>query len=286
MGKKIAFLFLTMRGSECDFIWDDFFLNVDKNKYCIFCHPKYPDEVHDFLRPHIIPEHVETEWGEPSLVKATFLLYKNALLDPDVSHFILLSHDSVPVRDFNKIYTELGENPGRNYLKTAIHGTDQKLYNRNRYHWQWVILSRDFVKMALEKSHLIFLYYDLYAKQMQNSHPFTLDEHWVFILVNRILNKEISHFFIDTNNCKTYKQRMFIRKLKNKKRYYRYFSRYYHDEKSIQRFRSIYSVTPRIYNIQEYFGVKNEMEKNGYFFMRKVIGVKKEYEQLKASQGF
>jgi hypothetical protein len=280
MDNKIAFLFLTMKGAECSFIWDDFFLNADKNKYKIFCHPKHPDQVHDFLKPHIIPELVPTEWGQSSLVKATFLMYKQALLDPSITHFILLSHDAAPVTNFSTIYNKLGNNLDKGYLRIDINNPSENLYNCNRYHWQWTILTRNLAQIALLHEDLIFLYYNLCCRKTKASIPFILDEHWIFVLINRILNKDLEEFFIDTSNCKTYRQRMHSKRLSNLEEYYHYFRRYYNDPRSVSRF-STACILPRLHSINEYMSIRESLAKDGYFFMRKVYGTKEEYIQLK-----
>lgn len=103
---KLAFLFLTRGNLNKMSLWRNFFKGVDKNLYNIYVHPK-TNNIDKFLYPHIIPECIETQWGNISLVKATILLLKEALKDDKNRKFILLSESCIPIRSFKNIYQRM-----------------------------------------------------------------------------------------------------------------------------------------------------------------------------------
>jgi hypothetical protein len=42
---KLAFLFLTQDDHNQGELWEAFFGNLSRERYSIFCHPKFPDRV-------------------------------------------------------------------------------------------------------------------------------------------------------------------------------------------------------------------------------------------------
>jgi len=42
---KLAFLFLTKDDHNQGELWEAFFGNLSRERYSIFCHPKFPDRV-------------------------------------------------------------------------------------------------------------------------------------------------------------------------------------------------------------------------------------------------
>ena len=59
---------------------------------------KQPDFAPTAANIHILQQTVATAWGDWSLVEASFSLMKEAMRDPDVTHFQLLSEACLPVR--------------------------------------------------------------------------------------------------------------------------------------------------------------------------------------------
>jgi len=105
---KIAFCFLTVGDNHKYQIWEKF-LKGKEGLYNIYVHPKHPDRVKSFFKNHIIPgyDHVQTKWGDISLVKATLKLFKTALADPSNKMFVLVSDSCIPIYNFDHIYNEL-----------------------------------------------------------------------------------------------------------------------------------------------------------------------------------
>lgn len=280
--EKIAFLFLTLEGSDCYFIWDDFFKNADKNLYRIFCHPKYPEKVNDFLKDYIIAERIPTKWGEPSLVRATFLLLKYAFEDPSISHFILLSHNTAPLVCFDAIYNEITKNTKKGYIKVIDNRED-----RQPYHSQWAIFPRIFVEKSLSSQYLLFLLLKLYSMNNENQGkiPCIFDEQWIEFLVNRIYKQQYEDFFSDIRNNKTYQQLVCFKDVPNQNLYKDYSRKQYKNAMDWAYNADRKRWLPYIYSIKEFFDIKNNIVKEGYFFIRKIYGTKKEYDSLKKNLG-
>jgi hypothetical protein len=102
---KIAFLFLTLADMKCEGMWKTF-LKGHEDSYTIYNHPKFPERVtpHSILKNHITPTTIPTQWAHLSLVKATILMMKEALLDADNQWFLLCSDSCIPIVDFKTIY--------------------------------------------------------------------------------------------------------------------------------------------------------------------------------------
>ena len=59
---KVAFLFLTIDNLKHSSIWNEYFKDIDKNKFTIYVHPKNPKKVKDsILKNNIIDHLVETK---------------------------------------------------------------------------------------------------------------------------------------------------------------------------------------------------------------------------------
>jgi hypothetical protein len=98
--KKIAFLFLTIKDVNFPKIWDEYFFG-NENKFSIYIHPKYPNEV-TWHKEFIIKNLVVTEWG--LIVKAYIELLKEAIKDKQNYKFIFLSESCIPIQSFNNLY--------------------------------------------------------------------------------------------------------------------------------------------------------------------------------------
>ena len=101
--QKIAFCFLTIGDINHHEIWYEFFKN-NKDKISIYVHPKHKDLVKSFFKDYIIKENIKTGWGNISLVDATNLLIKNALIDYNNYKIILVSDSCIPIKSFDYIY--------------------------------------------------------------------------------------------------------------------------------------------------------------------------------------
>ena len=268
---KIAFLFLTIEGSDCSFIWNDFFQNINKNFYNIYCHPKFPTKVNDFLQPYIINKLIKTNWGHSSLVTATINLIESAIKDNDF--FILLSHNSAPLKNFFSIYDDLIYS-NKGYIHIYNY---RELYNK---HHQWFIFNRTFAELVIKNKNLISFFGKILNTQYKNN---CLDEKWITTLSEHS-KLNLSDYFNTIENCKTLVK--FVPKnilseeslIYEKKYSFPYSVKYNYLFGSNKNDKSDYFKIPYCYNINEYF---TEYIKNrNHFFIRKVFGTEKEYRLL------
>ena len=103
---KIAFLFLTIDNLKHSSIWDKYFKSVNKNKYNIYVHPKYPNRVSDtILKENIIDDLVETKYG--FLVEAMVKLMDSGLKDKNNKFFVFVSDSCIPIKKFDVLYEEV-----------------------------------------------------------------------------------------------------------------------------------------------------------------------------------
>jgi len=122
---KIALLFLTRNNIKHPQLWYDF-INDAKGKCNIYSHTKEKDLItQDFLKESQIPTHIETKWGDYSLVKAVNELIRVAVQDPTNKFFVLLCESSIPLHKFGPIYQFLFKNQ-KSILYTKITPPDKK----------------------------------------------------------------------------------------------------------------------------------------------------------------
>lgn len=107
--KKIAFIFLIYDRIILENVWFNFFKNVNKNLYNIYIHQKTPTQLKHF-NEYVSKETEETCWGCIGNVKAFNLMLKQALLDPENEHFILVCGATAPVKSFNYVYKYFDKN--------------------------------------------------------------------------------------------------------------------------------------------------------------------------------
>ena len=103
---------------------------------------------------------VPTEWCQFSLMEAQQSLFRTAALDPDVTKFILLSGDSIPLYRFDALYRKLtADNKG--YIRKVEKPQSDKMKPNlaawpkgKPFNWslssQWVIFNRRHVTMLDE----------------------------------------------------------------------------------------------------------------------------------------
>lgn len=113
----IVFMFLTIEEVFHPEIWKSYWKGSTLGEdYGVVAHAKCPHRLHppsSLLFPFLIPEHVKTQWGHISLVKATLALWKHACETyPTATHFLLVSESCCPVGTFETM---------RSFLKTHIH---------------------------------------------------------------------------------------------------------------------------------------------------------------------
>ena len=209
---KPAFLFLTRDNHNQGDLWEAFFKSQPRTRYSIYCHPKYPEKVSQpFLSESIIPDRIETEHADISLVRATLLLLKFALADPENEYLILLSDSCIPLYGFNQVHNLLAQN-GKSLIsfeqntgnrETAMRWgqlLDRSFIAADRFakQHQWMALRRELAERILQ-SDFTRLFEKMYAP----------DEHYFINLLIKlelpletlIANRRIT--FVNWQDCET-----------------------------------------------------------------------------------
>ena len=86
-------------------LWKRFSESTDK--FNIYIHNK-TDFKGDFSK-YCINNRIQTEWGGLSLVKATILLFKEAIRDNENQYFVLLSYTCIPLYSAQQTYDNILE---------------------------------------------------------------------------------------------------------------------------------------------------------------------------------
>lgn len=100
---KIAFLFLLIDNPNFPELWDEYFKNIDSNKYSIYIHPKHKNK-HSWRPQNVIKNIVKTSWG--CIVSAYLELFKEAFKNKSNYKFITISESCLPIKSFDKLYEE------------------------------------------------------------------------------------------------------------------------------------------------------------------------------------
>lgn len=91
---SIALLFLTYGGILHEHEFNDWFTHEQCN---IYLHPKNVEEVPHSQQQYITAEHINTQWGDKSIVQATMELLKASYKETNNKWFILCSGDMYPL---------------------------------------------------------------------------------------------------------------------------------------------------------------------------------------------
>ena len=199
--KKIAFLFLIYDTINLEELWHKFFLYADKDKYSIYIHYKNNKPL-QYFEKYKLNNCIDTKYADISLVKAQNILLKEALKDPNNSHFILLSNSCVPFKNFDFIYNNLddkysyfnimGQNECFPRCIEVLKFIDEKFIQKAS---QWCILNRKHAALLIFNTIYLDWFKNIYAA----------DEHcYISFLFFNNLNNEIIFTLNSANNATTF----------------------------------------------------------------------------------
>jgi len=184
---KIAFLMLGYKNINYPNIWYDF-LTEGSDKCNFYSHIRLPEECGcEFFYNAQIKKHIETNYATISIVKATNNMLEEAYKDTTNKIFILTSADTLPLYNFNKVYTELIDQK-QSWLQLIKDRGDCKICT------QFFLLTREHVKIILEN------------RDRENTHHFDKtvpDETYYYNVLkdfdedNINLDKRVVEFFIE-----------------------------------------------------------------------------------------
>lgn len=162
--KKVAFIFFLNDGHTQERLWDDFFAEADEDLYNVYAHRGHASENHTFLQ-HLPSYHevstTKNDWC--ALMGIEFGGLQAALRDPTNEQFVFVSHNTVPLKNFQFIYDDLvGNSPKTSkFCFTSILGvakSDCRFQDGRRgessdvlKHHQWVILSREHADIVVHQ---------------------------------------------------------------------------------------------------------------------------------------
>eukprot|EP00401_Gymnodinium_catenatum_P030026 CAMPEP_0117474202 /NCGR_PEP_ID=MMETSP0784-20121206/9164_1 /TAXON_ID=39447 /ORGANISM="" /LENGTH=462 /DNA_ID=CAMNT_0005268423 /DNA_START=63 /DNA_END=1451 /DNA_ORIENTATION=+ len=166
---KVAFLFLLMDaegGLDWPKIWDAFFADAPSDHFSIYLHIARPNEsaptpLNEFGA--VVVPRVPNDWC--ALMGAEVSLITAALEDPSNAQFVLVSHDTVPLKTFSYVHSNLAvDSPETSKLcfaerahanliveEAAVDELGRKCFFRDFYsrvnprtpkHHQWFVLAR------------------------------------------------------------------------------------------------------------------------------------------------
>jgi hypothetical protein len=157
---KIAFCFLSYGDIEHQTVWIPFF--SQGTDHAIFLHRA--DGLQTSTMPGcIVVPPIKTAWGTFSLLQAQQIMFEAAHKDPDITKFVILSGDSIPLYTFPTVYEKLTkDNKGymRRIANLASVMTTEKTIHTDAWPaekpWnglfisQWVVLNRTHVELLKE----------------------------------------------------------------------------------------------------------------------------------------
>jgi hypothetical protein len=194
----IAFCFLVYDNIIRYELWNNFFKNIDNEKYIVYIHPKINISVKNIytFNYKIINNIINTiSKDHISIVKATLQLLKETFIyNNDITHYIFLSQSCIPLYSFDKIYEITTK--FNNSVISSIDNNKKERYYQLHNNIKKYIKYIDFVKqqpnMILIKNDVIFLLnndFTIYFNNMQCP-----DEHYfINILLNILKQKIIKH---------------------------------------------------------------------------------------------
>jgi hypothetical protein len=169
---KIAFLFLLETGLDHEEIWEKFFQDADPALFSVYVHRSLPNASSDGL-PNLpntkgVP-HVASQWC--ALMGAELAALNEALQDPDNQQFVFISHDAIPLKRFDDVYSSLMMD-SVNRSKVCFASSTNNLGDcrfRDPNHWrpgnvlkhhQWIILARHHAEIVLNNAEDALIKYD------------------------------------------------------------------------------------------------------------------------------
>lgn len=180
-------------------IWNEFFKDIDINKYIIYIHPKNISNNDYYTFPYsIVKDRINTTSKDNiSIVKATLKLFKEAY-NNNITHYIFLTQSCIPLYSFKYLYNFLFNI--KNSIISCIYKNKIERYHFLSHYLKKYIYYNQFVKqqpnMILIKEDIeILLKYDLTDHFSKMQCP---DEHYfINLLINvykRNIIKKQTHF--------------------------------------------------------------------------------------------
>eukprot|EP00928_Gymnodinium_smaydae_P047134 TRINITY_DN31440_c0_g1_i2.p1 TRINITY_DN31440_c0_g1~~TRINITY_DN31440_c0_g1_i2.p1 ORF type:complete len:443 (-),score=44.90 TRINITY_DN31440_c0_g1_i2:128-1456(-) len=173
---KVAFLFLAQKNNTWTHIWDSFFSGAAPGSYSIYVHDNKQEE-----DPTPVPlarwgavrvHRVQQEWC--ALFGVSVALLHEALQDPTNQQFVFVSDSTIPLKNFNYVYSQLvvktpqtskvcfaelaetvtvsAQQISPLYSHCAFKSYLHQANARTPKHHQWIVLARRHAKIIINRA--------------------------------------------------------------------------------------------------------------------------------------
>jgi len=196
---KIAFCFLTYDKIIRYDIWNEFFKEIDLEKYTVIIHPKNIPKLNYYTFPtHIVKDRINTTGKDNiTIVKATLKLFEDGY-NQNATHYIFLSQSCIPVYSFDIIYNIVSNI--KYSIISCIYDNKKERYNSLSLNLKKYIKFSNFVK---QQPNMILIKDDIELLLKYNvTKDFKLmqcpDEHYfinilLYLFKSKIIKKQ-THF--------------------------------------------------------------------------------------------
>jgi hypothetical protein len=211
----IGFCFLTFDDIERTDVWNEYFKNVSTSEFEIFVNPKKSNLINhnNLFKTKIIPTpYTNTEWGTFSLLIAQDRLLREAYKNSKIQHFVILSHNTIPVKKFKKFKNFLNDKKSifsyeitNNNDHLVRYGTIKNpRFDKNQLlcQDQWCILSRTDVSILLNGFDDIK---DIFGKMLIPDEHVYINYLIYYRNVNNIHNSKLTHIVWENCSPKVFK---------------------------------------------------------------------------------
>jgi hypothetical protein len=193
MDEKIAFCFLTYQDIVTINVWNNFFKNIDTNKYSVWIHPKNNIDISKYIFPvNIIKNKIITKSKtDISIVLATLQLLRESYSD-EITHYIFLSQSCIPLYNFDILYKIISQTD-KSILSYIQNNKKERYYQLVGNNIQNFITYQQFVK---QQPNMILVKDDVELIIKKDYTPFFYkmecpDEHYFINVLLYIFKKQI-----------------------------------------------------------------------------------------------
>jgi hypothetical protein len=190
----IAFCFLVYDNIIRYDIWNDFFKEIDPNRYTLFIHPKniVNHNLYTFQYTYVKNIVQTVSKDDISIVRATLQLFKEVHENnKEISHILFLSQSCIPLYPFDKI-DEIVQNMNKSVVSYILNNKKER-YHQLHHQIKKYISFHHFVKqqpnmilIRKDVEDLLKFDYTLYFDHMQCP-----DEHYFINVLIHILKKKV-----------------------------------------------------------------------------------------------
>ena len=172
-------------------IWNNFFKNA--YNFNIIIHPKEKNKKVYIHENEIILDPINTKWGDISLADAEIYLLKESLKDKKKnSYYILLSGDTIPLYNYNKLYEYLNKQE-----LSIFNYKDYMIGNKKKNNYYY---SSQFFCINHKDANIVVNNYNKYRNRFTNIKMYSPDE---IVILSILFYENRFYKFIDSKFTNT-----------------------------------------------------------------------------------